>query len=469
MKDNKDFLIQSILNFAKNDLDTNNYNCNNVSIQTGNLKKLYKFIRNAKMDVSKFDIDSYITLINNSDNIKKMMSVIIGSGKYQKFFNDEIFDGLSSAYASIYNIDLVFEEPEEETAERKGFALVGHTNDLDCYGEYLRSIGQIDLLTKEEEHKLLKDYAEATSEYKKEKIRNELVEHNLRLVVSIAKRYVGRGLEIDDLISEGNLGLIKAIERYDVSKGYRLSTYATWWIRQAVTRAIGDCGKTIRIPVHMGELINKLIKCERELTAILYRDPTDQELANYMGVSLQRVVDIKKAIAQEPVSLDSPIRSDDGSEDSTLRDVIVEPTYNSDYSNIGLIRREFLQIICDSPLTARELYVLFKHNGIIDEYANDEEFKKMFIEALKKKGGYKEADLMTLKSNTPIDISPETEKRITLEDVGKQFQVTRERIRQIEAKANRKLRHYKPVRDGYEMGDLMVNSEEPIIARTRKR
>ncbi len=255
---------------------------------------------------------------------------------------------------------------------------------------YLKEIGKIPLLTAEEEVELAKRMEAGDEEAKK-----RLAEANLRLVVSIAKRYVGRGMMFLDLIQEGNLGLMKAVEKFDYRKGYKFSTYATWWIRQAITRAIADQARTIRIPVHMVETINKLVRVQRQLVQELGRDPTPEEIAEEMNMEVEKVRDIMK-IAQEPVSLETPIGEE---EDSHLGDFIeddnaVSPT---DAVTYIMLREQLMEVL--DTLTPREQKVLRLRFGLDDGRAR------------------------------------------TLEEVGKEFDVTRERIRQIEAKALRKLRH----------------------------
>lgn len=255
---------------------------------------------------------------------------------------------------------------------------------------YLKEIGRVPLLTSEEEVELAKRMEAGDEEAKK-----HLVEANLRLVVAIAKRYVGRGMQFLDLIQEGNLGLIKAVEKFDYTKGFKFSTYATWWIRQAITRAIADQARTIRIPVHMVETINKLIRISRQLMAELGREPTPEEIAQRMEITVDRVHEIMK-IAQEPVSLETPIGEE---EDSHLGDFIPddEATAPVDAAAFVLLREQLDDVL--DTLTDREQRVLRLRFGLEDGRAR------------------------------------------TLEEVGQEFGVTRERIRQIEAKALRKLRH----------------------------
>jgi len=255
---------------------------------------------------------------------------------------------------------------------------------------YLKEIGKVPLLSAEEEIELAKRMEQGDEEAKQ-----RLSEANLRLVVSIAKRYVGRGMLFLDLIQEGNLGLIKAVEKFDYTKGYKFSTYATWWIRQAITRAIADQARTIRIPVHMVETINKLIRVSRQLLQELGREPTTEEIAKEMKLPEERVREILK-ISQEPVSLETPIGEE---EDSHLGDFIQDDNVPvpADAAAFTLLKEQLVEVL--STLTEREQKVLRLRFGLDDGRAR------------------------------------------TLEEVGKEFNVTRERIRQIEAKALRKLRH----------------------------
>ena len=255
---------------------------------------------------------------------------------------------------------------------------------------YLKEIGKVPLLSAEEEIELAKRMENGDEAAKK-----RLAEANLRLVVSIAKRYVGRGMLFLDLIQEGNMGLIKAVEKFDYRKGYKFSTYATWWIRQAITRAIADQARTIRIPVHMVETINKLIRVSRQLLQELGREPTPEEIADKMDMSVERVREILK-ISQEPVSLETPIGEE---EDSHLGDFIQDDNVPvpADAAAFTLLKEQLVEVL--STLTDREQKVLRLRFGLDDGRAR------------------------------------------TLEEVGKEFNVTRERIRQIEAKALRKLRH----------------------------
>ncbi|MDO4815730.1 MAG: RNA polymerase sigma factor RpoD [Bacillota bacterium] len=285
-------------------------------------------------------------------------------------------------------LDDIEEVTEEELIETE--------NTVDSYSTddpvrmYLKEIGKVPLLTAEEEIELATRMSEGDEEAKR-----RMAEANLRLVVSIAKRYVGRGMQFLDLIQEGNLGLIKAVEKFDHTKGYKFSTYATWWIRQAITRAIADQARTIRIPVHMVETINKVIRVSRQLLQELGHDPSAEEIAKEMGMPAEKVRDILK-IAQEPVSLETPIGEE---EDSHLGDFIPDEDASepSEAASFSLLKEQLMEVL--DTLTPREKKVLELRFGIIDGRTR------------------------------------------TLEEVGKEFNVTRERIRQIEAKALRKLRH----------------------------
>lgn len=264
------------------------------------------------------------------------------------------------------------------------------TNTDDPVKMYLKEIGKIPLLSADEERVLAENMERGDVEAKR-----RLAEANLRLVVSIAKRYVGRGMQFLDLIQEGNSGLMKAVEKFDYKRGFKFSTYATWWIRQAITRAIADQARTIRIPVHMVETINKLVRIERQLIQELGRDPSNEEIANEMGIEIEKVREVRK-IAQEPVSLETPIGEE---EDSHLGDFIEDESAVApdEAANYIMLREQLNDTLLE--LGERERKVLELRFGLTD--------------------------------GTPR----------TLEEVGKEFNVTRERIRQIEAKALRKLKH----------------------------
>jgi len=299
---------------------------------------------------------------------------------------ERIYDSLENSGVDV--IGFIEDTPEEK--EDLDLSVPENVRIDDPVRMYLKEIGKVPLLTADEEVKLAERMEQGDEEAKK-----QLAEANLRLVVSIAKRYVGRGMSFLDLIQEGNLGLIKAVEKFDFRKGYKFSTYATWWIRQAITRAIADQARTIRIPVHMVETINKLSRVQRQLLQENGREATPEEIAKEMEISPAKVREIMK-IAQEPVSLETPIGEE---EDSHLGDFIqdTEMVVPADAAAYSLLKEQLMEVL--STLTDREQQVLRLRFGLDDGKAR------------------------------------------TLEEVGTQFGVTRERIRQIEAKALRKLRH----------------------------
>ncbi len=346
-------------------------------------------------------------MIDEIKSFEKRKEELVKLGKEKGFITYEVLakalkgleldsDSLDDLYNAFNqnNIAVVSEEDEDDSTS--GGLLLDDstlTKDLtinDPVRMYLKEIGQIKLLTLEEESALADRIMEGDNEAK-----NILAEANLRLVVSIAKRYVGRGMLFLDLIQEGNIGLMKAVDKFDVSKGYKFSTYATWWIRQAITRAIADQARTIRVPVHMVETINKLARVQRQLTLELNREPTEDELAKKMNTTVDKIREIYK-ISQDPVSLETPIGEED---DSHLGDFIKDESSLSpeEFATNEMLKDEISQVL--ETLTEREEKVVRLRFGLEDG------------------------------------------KPRTLEEVGQMFGVTRERIRQIEAKALRKLRH----------------------------
>ncbi len=310
---------------------------------------------------------------------------------------DKVFDAFEEMGVSLLKDDFEEEPDVEDLKEVEELEITDITdtnyegiNVDDPVRMYLREIGRIPLLTFEQELDLAKRILDGDEE-----ARQKLAESNLRLVVSIAKKYVGRGMLFLDLIQEGNMGLIKAVEKFDYTKGFKFSTYATWWIRQAITRAIADQARTIRIPVHMVETINKLIRTSRHLLQQLGREPTPEEIAEEMEIPVEKVMEIQK-IAQDPVSLETPIGEE---EDSHLGDFIKDEDAPAPHDSAAytLLKEQLEEVM--NTLTPREAKVLKLRFGLEDGKAR------------------------------------------TLEEVGREFQVTRERIRQIEAKALRKLRH----------------------------
>ena len=306
---------------------------------------------------------------------------------------DELYNALMEEEIDIVSEDGTDDATGEEITEEIPVENLTLSKDVkinDPVRMYLKEIGRINLLTSDEEFEYAKRAEEGDEEAKR-----MLAESNLRLVVSIAKRYVGRGMLFLDLIQEGNIGLMKAVDKFDPTKGYKFSTYATWWIRQAITRAIADQARTIRVPVHMVETINKLARVQRQLTQDLNREPTDEEIAKKLGISLEKVREVYK-ISQDPVSLETPIGEED---DSHLGDFIKDERTMGpeEYATIEMLKEELQGVL--GTLTDREEKVLRLRFGLDDGQCR------------------------------------------TLEEVGQIFGVTRERIRQIEAKALRKLRH----------------------------
>ena len=352
-------------------------------------------------------------MINEVKSFDERKSALVELGKkkgyvtYEELANelkglDIDADSLDDLYNVLLEnrIDIISEDEEVNEAENivlespdKILEDLGSSKDIkisDPVRMYLKEIGRINLLTSDEEF----EYAKLANQGD-EHAKSMLAESNLRLVVSIAKRYVGRGMLFLDLIQEGNIGLMKAVEKFDPGKGYKFSTYATWWIRQAITLVIADQARTIRIPVHMVETINKLARVQRQLTQELNREPTDEEIAKKLGISLDKVREVYK-ISQDPVSLETPIGEED---DSHLGDFIKDERTMSpeEYATVGMLKEELSGVLL--TLTEREEKVLRLRFGLDDGQCR------------------------------------------TLEEVGQIFNVTRERIRQIEAKALRKLRH----------------------------
>ena len=360
------------------------------------------------------------TEIINNEEKKVDVDELIQKGKTGALSSDDIDEAMEEMNYDMDSLDKLY-----ETLEDHGIPLPGEAdandiaeieNEVARYGKgenmekmleqeglaiddpvrmYLKEIGKVPLLSAEREKELAEIMANSESDAEKEKAKNELVEANLRLVVSIAKRYVGKGMFFLDLIQEGNLGLMKAVDKFDYGKGFKFSTYATWWIRQAITRAIADQARTIRIPVHMVETIHKVTRYSRQMLQELGREATADEIGEKMGMSAEKVREIMK-IAQDPVSLETPIGEE---EDSHLGDFIPdeEAPEPSEVASATILREVIEREL--NTLTPREAHVIKLRFGLYDGRTR------------------------------------------TLEEVGKEFDITRERIRQIEAKALRKLRH----------------------------
>lgn len=361
--------------------------------------ELKKMSQDNKVSMEDIEREGFINELNK-DEMDELYDLLVGDGyviesyendefKIEDDKNDENIENIENIETE--NIDMFEEDVQLSKGELEmDTAIVQNIAVDDPVRMYLKEIGKVPLLSAEEEIELAKRM-EQGDEYAKKK----LCEANLRLVVSIAKRYVGRGMLFLDLIQEGNIGLIKAVDKFDWRKGYKFSTYATWWIRQAITRSIADQARTIRIPVHMVETINKLMRIQRQLLQEYGRDVKPEEIAKEMDLTVEKVREILK-IAQEPVSLETPIGEE---EDSHLGDFIEDDKIASpsDAATFSMLKEQLMEVL--GTLTDREQKVLKLRFGLEDGRAR------------------------------------------TLEEVGKEFDVTRERIRQIEAKALRKLRH----------------------------
>ena len=383
-----------------------------LNLSDSELEELYKELKNNGIEI-KSDSESGGEVEEKTTNIKSVINELVEIGKKQGFLTYEVIakktsnldldaNSLDELYNALNenNIEIRSEDESdsdtnllEDDPEFNIEHIVNESKDMsvnDNVRMYLKEIGKISLLSLDEEQELSKRIASGDEDAKK-----ILAESNLRLVVSIAKRYVGRGLLFLDLIQEGNIGLMKAVDKFDYDKGFKFSTYATWWIRQAITRALADQARTIRVPVHMVETINKLARVERQMALDLNREPTDSELAKKMNLPLDKIVEIRR-ISQDPVSLETPIGEED---DSHLGDFLADERTMGpeEYTDYTMLKEELKEVL--ETLTKREEEVLELRFGLYDGTCH------------------------------------------TLEEVGKKFGVTRERIRQIEAKALRKLRH----------------------------
>ena len=357
-----------------------------VALIDGKFQELLELAKNKKNVLEYQEINEFYNEFSlNAEQLENILDLLDGNNvDVLRMNNDD--DKLVLIKEEVTDL----EEEEDIDVEKIDLTVLEGISTDDPVRMYLKEIGKVPLLTPDEEIELARRMENGEEEAKK-----RLAEANLRLVVSIAKRYMGRGMQFLDLIQEGNLGLIKAVDKFDYHKGFKFSTYATWWIRQAITRAIADQARTIRIPVHMVETINKLIRVSRQLLQELGREPTPEEIAEIMELPLDRVRDIQK-ISQEPVSLETPIGEE---EDSHLGDFIQDDNLPvpAEAAAYVLLKEQLVEVL--ETLTEREQKVLRLRFGLDDGRAR------------------------------------------TLEEVGQEFSVTRERIRQIEAKALRKLRH----------------------------
>lgn len=373
----------AIINFINT-----NFEDGKDSVQVKNCKKLVLFLNQNNYRLNTKLCNELLQSVPALNKMTKVLNEMNENGEFNIVNDDNIIILVSSYY--LINYENKEEKETTDDKEDKSFVAAdcGDVITADSIRQYLTEIGNSKLLSAEEERELAKRASEGD-----EKAREQLINSNLKLVVSIAKKY--REVSFLDAIQEGNIGLMKAVEKFDYTLGFKFSTYATWWIRQAITRALADQARTIRVPVHMVETINKMARIERQMTLELNREPTDAELAKKMGLSVDKIVEIRK-ISQDPVSLETPIGEED---DSHLGDFLADERTMSpeEFATYEILKDELREVL--DTLTVREKEVLELRFGLFDGSSH------------------------------------------TLEEVGKQFKVTRERIRQIEAKALRKLRH----------------------------
>ena len=394
-----------------NEFANNNFKKGDKIVQVKNLAGLIKFVDDNNIDPDLLSYDDYMNLIKTNDSLRDMTLSILSLEDKKVFLDNDLFYGLYLAYSSVYKDFLLDEMDTTVEISSKNEELskyVSNNKDLDTVKLFLKEMGSVPLYTHDEEVAIFKKYKNA-SDIEKDEIAKEIAEHNLRLVVNIAKRYNNRGVDFLDLIQEGSIGLMTAIEKFDVDLGNRFSTYATWWVRQAISRSVAEKSRTIRIPVHLYEKINKLNAVRKRLTNELYREPSDEELANELGIDVA-TVRFLKGHENDAKSLDEPVKNEDGTEDSTLIDFVADP--NSEIENVI------------DKIDSKHMI------NIIETTIKDERMKNIIFERYGVVGG----------------------RTKTLEEVGKKYSITRERVRQIENKAFRMLRRalkeYNPVLPG---------------------
>ena len=401
--------------FEEENIKTDDVTENDIKVILDKSEKLNNLLdkiismttRDNVMSIEDYDA---INKLRTSNLVKEFIRAYIEKSNIAVLAEDVEIEDMDTIIAEVYGEEKKSvdeeEDKDEEADEEADEDAEEFKYDATAYDEgvkfdpvkmYLREIGEIDLLSDDEELELFKKLEEAETQEEKDKIRNEISTHNLRLVVSIAKRYLGRGLQFTDLISEGNMGLIKGIEKFEYKRGYRLSTYATHWIRQGITRAIADQGRTIRVPVHMVEIINKVTRGRQRYIQEFEKEPTREELADYLDISILNV-DNALRYEQDASSLENPIGEEEHGEQTTLGDFIADDEQKTDEAAESILLAEALAEVM-KDLAPRERKVIKLRFGLEDG------------------------------------------RERTLEEVGQEFGVTRERIRQIEAKALRKLRH----------------------------
>ena len=403
----KNELHNSILEFIEN-----NFKVGSTKIQLTNLKNLLEYLK--KISIESIDLNEAELLINDSAKLNNMLSTLHSYNDKSLFDNDVLFT-LMTTYCNLNKLDFsIFEEElinNDEGSEEVN-PTIERSNDLDLLKVYLNEIGNAKLLTQNEEIELFKRYEKGD-----EKAYQDIIYSNLKLVVSIAKRYQSKGISYGDLIQEGNLGLMKAVEKFDYRKGFKFSTYATWWIRQMITRALHEKSKNIRVPVHSAELLNKIKRYNYECETNFGYTPTSEELAEHFNVSKDR---INELLSVDTISLNQNISTDDGREKSELGDFIVFEDDSNGIFEESVIREEFKKLVFESDiLNDREKIIIAMRFGFV--------------------GG----------------------KIWTLEEIGHKYNLTRERIRQIESRAMRKLRMNKKLKDYNPTGN-------PVVAKSKR-
>ncbi len=382
----------------------NNFKDGNVVVQVKNLSGLIKYLKSNGVDPTEMSLESYDELCKICPSINNMVSSILQLDDYKVYLENDFFFSLALAYCNNNGIELkedMIDVGKQDASDLREF--IDKNEDLDSVRLYLKEIGQYKLLSREEMRDLFIRYTKANTEEEKRNIQNIIINHNLRLVVGFAKKMTGRGVPFLDLIQEGSLGLMKAVEKYDYTKGYQFSTYASWWIKQAVNRCLANDSRTIRIPVHAHELLNKV----NHFAAVYLQEnghyPKTEVISEALNIPEDKLVYL--LTTQNIISLDAPIKNDEGSEDSSLNDFLVDPTFFEGDAMREALKVDFYRALDSTNLTERERFVLNERFGL--------------------DGGVPK----------------------TLEEVGAEYKVTRERIRQIEVKALRKLRHSKALRE----------------------
>lgn len=401
--------IENVISFINN-----NFKEGNILTHTRNLSDLMKYLKSESISIESINFEDYSKIFNNCPVINDMVGVILGDNSRDSYLNNEFFNTLAILYCDINGIDFT----KFDTNDNNYADTFVHSNDIDLMKVYLNDIGSYKLLNKEEIANLFKQYKDGNEEAK-----NIIASHNLRLVVSIAKKYNGKGIELPDLIQEGSLGLMKAIEKYKPNLGYQFSTYATWWIRQSITRAIANDSRTIRIPVHSHELLNKIRRYQSEYSQMHHCFPSVEELCKEFNVTERTLRDLLSS--QDLVSLNTYTNDEEGKQDTELGEFLIDPRFSMEEAERNMYAREIHDLIDNSSLKDREKDVVYKRFGL------------------------------------------KTGETMTLEEISNDFNLTRERIRQIEKLALRKL---KVVLKDYDPYDFVSNeSNTPYFQKGLKK